>query len=311
MRPASSTPVEIVEVGPRDGYQGIGPFIPTDTKLSLLRQLVAAGLNRIEIGSFVSPKALPQMRDTAEILAACAKHPLLKPQVLVPNEKWGREAVASGAKQLVFVLSVSETHNRNNVRRSPAESVEEYARLLKSIPADTDIRLDLATSFDCPFEGRIPVAKALQLLERLVDLKPDAEICLCDTTGRADPAHVEALFVAAKQLRPAVKTWALHAHDTYGLGLANVHAAWRVGVRVFDASFAGLGGCPFAPGATGNVATEDLVWMFERMGIPTGVDINALVSVAKEGAAIPGGISGGRVRNALLANRGSCAAART
>jgi hydroxymethylglutaryl-CoA lyase len=311
MRPASSTPVEIVEVGPRDGYQGIGPFIPTDTKLSLLRQLVAAGLNRIEIGSFVSPKALPQMRDTAEILAACAKHPLLKPQVLVPNEKWGREAVASGAKQLVFVLSVSETHNRNNVRRSPAESVEEYARLLKSIPADTDIRLDLATSFDCPFEGRIPVAKALQLLERLVDLKPDAEICLCDTTGRADPAHVEALFVAAKQLRPAVKTWALHAHDTYGLGLANVHAAWRVGVRVFDASFAGLGGCPFAPGATGNVATEDLVWMFERMGIPTGVDINALVSVAKEGAAIPGGISGGRVRNALLANRGSCAPART
>jgi hydroxymethylglutaryl-CoA lyase len=311
MRPASSTPVEIVEVGPRDGYQGIGPFIPTDTKLSLLRQLVAAGLNRIEIGSFVSPKALPQTRDTAEILAACAKHPLLKPQVLVPNEKWGREAVASGAKQLVFVLSVSEMHNRNNVRRSPAESVEEYARLLKSIPADTDIRLDLATSFDCPFEGRIPVAKALQLLERLVDLKPDAEICLCDTTGRADPAQVEALFVAAKQLRPAVKTWALHAHDTYGLGLANVHAAWRVGVRVFDASFAGLGGCPFAPGATGNVATEDLVWMFERMGIPTGVDINALVSVAKEGAAIPGGISGGRVRNALLANRGSCAAART
>jgi hydroxymethylglutaryl-CoA lyase len=309
MSPTSSRQVEIVEVGPRDGYQGIGPFIPTEMKLSLLRSLVGAGLNRIEIGSFVSPKALPQMRDTAEILAACANHPEVKPQVLIPNEKWGRQAVAAGAKQLVFVLSASESHNQNNVRRSPGESVEEYARLLKSIPANIEIRLDLATSFDCPFEGRIPVSKTLHLLKQLVSLKADAEICFCDTTGRADPAHVEELFLAARELLPNVGAWALHAHDTYGLGLANVHAAWRVGVRVFDASFAGLGGCPFAPGATGNVATEDLVWMFERMGVPTGIDIKALVATAKEGAAIPGGLSGGRVRNALLANPASCAMA--
>jgi hydroxymethylglutaryl-CoA lyase len=303
----SSPQVEIVEVGPRDGYQGIGPFIPTDTKLSLLRRLVGAGLHRIEIGSFVSAKALPQMRDTAEILAACSSFPQLKPQVLVPNEKWGREAVAAGARQLVFVLSVSESHNRNNVRRSPDESAEEYARLLKSIPTSIEIRLDLATSFDCPFEGRIPVANTLRLLERLVALKSDAEICFCDTTGRADPAHVEELFLAAKELIPNVKAWALHAHDTYGLGLANVHAAWRTGVQIFDASFAGLGGCPFAPGATGNVATEDLVWMFHRMGVSTGIDIDALVAVAKEGAKLPGGLSGGRVRNALLASPASCA----
>ena len=298
---AFSPPVEIVEVGPRDGYQGIGPFIPTGTKISLLERLVAAGLRRIEIGSFVSAKALPQMRDTGEILVACARFPQLKPQALVPNEKWGREAVAAGAKQLVFVLSVSESHNRNNVRRSPDESAEEYARLLRSIPAEVDMRLDLATSFDCPFEGRVPIGNALKLLERLVALKPDAEICFCDTTGRADPSHVEDLFHAAKEKLPAVKVWALHAHDTYGLGLANVHSAYRAGVRVFDASFAGLGGCPFAPGATGNVATEDIVWMFDRMGVSTGIDIGALLAVAREGAAIPGGLSGGRVRAALFA----------
>lgn len=300
--------VEIVEVGPRDGYQGIGAFIPTETKLALLGQLVGAGLRRIEIGSFVSPKALPQMRDTGEILAACARFPQLEPQVLVPNEKWGREAVAAGTRRLVFVLSVSESHNRNNVRRSPDDSADEYARLLQSIPNDIDIRLDLATSFDCPFEGRVPVDSVLRLLDRLVPMRPDAEICLCDTTGRADPAHVEELLLAAKGRFARVARWALHAHDTYGLGLANVHSAYRTGVRIFDASFAGLGGCPFAPGATGNIATEDLVWMFDRMGVATGIDIAALLPVAERAAAIPGGNSGGRVRSAMRAVPDACAA---
>ena len=154
MSRASSPQVEIVEVGPRDGYQGILPFIPTDTKLLLLRKLVDAGLRRIEIGSFVSAKALPQMRDSGEILAACTSYPQLKPQVLVPNEKWGREAVAAGAKQLVFVLSVSESHNRSNVRRTPEESAEEYGRLLKSIPSNTPrsghiVRLSLRRPHPC------------------------------------------------------------------------------------------------------------------------------------------------------------------
>ncbi|WP_336491000.1 hydroxymethylglutaryl-CoA lyase [Methylobacterium nigriterrae] len=300
--------VEIVEVGPRDGYQGIGPFIPTDRKIAIQGHLVAAGLKRIELGSFVSATALPQMRDTPEILDACEQFPGLEPQVLVPSERRGRDAVAAGAWRLVFVLSVSEAHNRNNVRRSPEESAGEYERLLQAIPADVAIRLDLATAFDCPFEGRIPEAKTLALLGRLVALKPDAEICLCDTTGRADPAHVGSLFCAALNRFAEAQTWALHAHDTYGLGLANVHAAYREGVRVFDASFAGLGGCPFAPGATGNVATEDLVWMFERMGVATGIDLKALVSVAREGAALPGGLAGGRVRDALSMGSAACAA---
>jgi hydroxymethylglutaryl-CoA lyase len=303
-----SEAVSIVEVGPRDGYQGIGPFIPTETKITFLERLVAAGIRRIEIGSFVSPKALPQMRDTSEILAACARIPQLRPQVLVPSERWGREAVAAGATELVFVLSVSESHNRNNVRRSPEESAEEYGRLLSAIPGGIRIRLDLATSFDCPFEGRVPVEKTLALLERLVPLRPDVEICPCDTTGRADPAHVAELFAAARRRFPQVAAWALHAHDTYGLGLANVYAAYGHGVRVFDASFAGLGGCPFAPGATGNVATEDLVWMFERMGIATGIDIDRLLPVARDGATIPGGLPGGRVRDALLAQPNACVA---
>jgi hydroxymethylglutaryl-CoA lyase len=298
--------LEIVEVGPRDGYQGIGPFIPTERKIALLEQLAGAGLTRIEIGSFVSASALPQMRDTAAILAACARLPSVRPQVLVPSERRGRDAVEAGARSLVFVLSVSEAHNRNNVRRSPEESAGEYERLIAAIPADVAIRLDLATSFDCPFEGRIPEEKALALLERLVKAKPEAEICLCDTTGRADPAHVESLFAQAMKAFPQAGGWALHAHDTYGLGLANVHAAYREGVRVFDASFAGLGGCPFAPGATGNVATEDVVWMFERMGVPTGIDLEALVAAAREGAALPGGLSGGRVRAALSTGPNAC-----
>jgi hydroxymethylglutaryl-CoA lyase len=303
-----TTAVEIVEVGPRDGFQGIGAFIPTETKIRMLEQLVAAGLRRIEIGSFVSASAVPQLRDTPELLKHCARMPGLEPQVLVPSERRGRDAVQAGARRLVFVLSVSEAHNRNNVRRHPLESAEEYERLLAAIPADVAMRLDIATAFDCPFTGRVPEADTIALLDRLIPARPDAEICLCDTTGRADPAHVETLFAACMARFPQVKAWALHAHDTYGLGLANVHAAYRQGVRVFDASFGGLGGCPFAPGATGNVATEDLVWMFERMGLATGIDLDRLVAVAREGASLPGGTAGGRVRDALTVRSEACMA---
>jgi hydroxymethylglutaryl-CoA lyase len=206
------------------------------------------------------------------------------------------------------VLSVSEAHNRNNVRRHPLESVAEYGRLLAAISPDIAIRLDIATAFDCPFNGQVPEAETLALLDRLVPLRPDAEICLCDTTGRVAPDHVERLFEACLSRFLQVGAWAFHGHDTYGLGLANIQAAFRTGVRVFDASFGGLGGCPFAPGATGNVATEDVVWMFERMGIPTGIDLDALVPVAREAAALPGATPGGRVRAALLARPECCPA---
>ena len=300
--------VEIVEVGPRDGFQGIGPFIPTEVKIRHLERLAAAGLRRIEIGSFVSASAVPQLRDTPELLGACARLPGVAPQVLVPSERRGRDAVAAGAKRLVFVLSVSEAHNRNNVRRHPLESVQEYERLLAAIPADVAMRLDIATAFDCPFTGRVPEADTVALLERLIPPRPDAEICLCYTTGRADPRHVESLFDACMAKFLEARAWALHPHDTYGLGLANVHAAFRRGVRVFDASYGGLGGCPFAPGATGNVATEDVVWMFERMGVATGVDLDALVPLARDAAMLPGALAGGRVREALLSRAEACPA---
>ena len=187
MEKSNGQAVEIVEVGPRDGFQPIGPFIPTETKVRFLERLVAAGVRRVEIGSFVSAKAVPQLRDTAEVLTAAARLPSLAAQVLVPSERRGREAVAAGAKHLVFVLSVTEAHNRNNVQRHPLESVAEYERLLAAIPPDVAMRLDVATSFDCPFTGRVPEEAVLALLDRLVPLRPDAEVCLCDTTGTRRP----------------------------------------------------------------------------------------------------------------------------
>jgi hydroxymethylglutaryl-CoA lyase len=296
-----SDALTIVEVGPRDGYQGIKPFIPTPTKIEFLRRLIGAGLTRIEIGSFVSASALPQLADTREILAACDDIPGIAPQVLVPNERYGRAAIEAGSRFLAFVISVSEPHNRSNVRRTPLESADEYGRLLASLPRGVDMRLNIATTFDCPFDGRVAEADVIALLDRLVPMREDIELSLCDTTGRASPDHVERLFGACIARFPRVRRWAMHAHDTYGLGLANVNAAWRQGVRVIDASFAGLGGCPFAPGAMGNVATEDVVWMFERMGIATGVDLDALIRVARDGARLEGGLPGGRVRAALSA----------
>lgn len=294
-----SVPVTLVEVGPRDGFQPIGPFIPTERKLHFLQQLAACGLLDIEIGSFVSAGAVPQLADTPELLTLARAIPGLRPRVLVPTLGQGRKALAVGAPCLAFVLSVSEAHNRSNVRRAPEASVAEYRELAAGMPEGVDMRLNLATAFDCPFEGRVAAEAVLRLLEPLIAALPRAEICLCDTTGRADPAQVADLFAAAKAAFGPGLRWAFHGHDTYGLGAANVYAAFGQGVRVFDAALAGLGGCPFAPGATGNVATEDLVYMFERMGIPTGCDLEALVTLAREAEAIPGAQPGGRVRQAL------------
>lgn len=291
--------VEIVEVAPRDGFQPIGPWIPTATKADYIRRLAAAGLRRIEIGSFVSASAIPQLRDTAELLEVAAKLPGLRPQVLVPTAKRARDAVAAGARFLVYVLSASEAHNQSNVRRSVAESAEDYARMLDALPDGVELRINLATAFDCPFDGRMAVEPVLALIARLAALRPDVEICLCDTTGRATPDHVAELSAAAMAACPEVRAWAYHAHDTYGMGLASTYAAWQAGVRIFDAAAGGLGGCPFAPGATGNVATEDVVWMFERMGLTTGVNLAALLPIAADAAALPGASAGGRARAAL------------
>lgn len=291
--------VTIVEVGPRDGFQPIGTFIDTARKIALIRELHAAGLDRIEATAFVSAKAVPQMADAEEILNAVADLRGLEAQVLVPNARYCEAALAAGAKRIAFVVSVSEKHNRNNVRRSPQESVEEFGRLNAALPADVQVRLNLATAFDCPFDGAVDPAAVHALIASLVAIRTDVEIALCDTTGRVTPDRVGALFANTFDRYPQVPAWVFHGHDTYGVGVANALAAFGAGVRIFDSSIAGLGGCPFAPGATGNVATEDLAWTFSQMGVPTGIDLDRLIKAAQQATEIEGAATGGRVRVAL------------
>ncbi|MET0373250.1 MAG: hydroxymethylglutaryl-CoA lyase, partial [Rhizorhabdus sp.] len=177
------------------------------------------------------------------------------------------------------------------------------ARLVAGLPAGVALRLNVATAFDCPFDGMVTSDEVIALLDQLVPIRPNAEIALCDTTGRATPDQVAALFARVIERFPDGSGGVFHGHDTYGLGVANVLAAYGAGARAFDASFAGLGGCPFAPGATGNVATEDVVWTFDKMGISTGVDLDRLLDVAEDAVAIPGAMAGGRVRTALHSAR--------
>ncbi len=299
---ANAPDVELVEVVLRDGFQPIGPWIPTERKIALLRRLAATGLRRMEVTAFVSHTAVPQMRDAAEMLAAARDIPGLRAQVLVPTARQADLALAAGARLLAYVLSASEAHNRSNVQRSIDESVEDYARMVERVPPEIDLRLNLSTSFDCPFTGLVPEEAVLTLLHRLLALRPGVEVGLCDTTGRATPDQVDRLAALVMTSLPEAR-WAFHGHDTYGLGASNVYAAFNAGIHVIDAAAGGLGGCPFAPGATGNVATEDVVWMFERMGLRTGVDVDALLDVARELATIAGAQPGGRVRDALAARR--------
>lgn len=291
--------VTLVEVGPRDGFQPIGPHIPTAVKIDYIRRLYGAGIRRIEATAFVSHRAVPQLADAVEVLAAAQALPGLASQVLVPNQKYCDMALAAGATFVAFVLSVSEKHNMKNVRRLPQDSLEEYKAIVAGLPDGVRLRLNVATAFDCPFDGRVDPKAVIAILDQLAKVRPGTEIALCDTTGRTTPKQVEHLFSMAIARFPSVNDWVFHGHDTYGLGVANVLAAHAAGVRIFDSSFAGLGGCPFAPDATGNVSTEDVVWTFDKMGIDTGIDLDLLLDVAEDAVAIPGALSGGRVRNAI------------
>lgn len=299
MKPAAT----LVDVGLRDGIQPIAPWIDTQTKIDLLNDLYATGLRRIEVTSFVNAKAVPQLADAGEVLAAAHRLPDLDAQVLVPTVRQAERALKAGAKRLAFVLSVSEAHNQSNVHRRPDQSVEEYAEIVCLMPPRTKLRLNVATAFDCPYRGEVPPTETIEIVRRLAEIAPAAEIALCDTTGRVTPDRVAQLFEAVRAHCPPTVRWAFHAHDTYGMGAANVWAAWQAGVEVFDASAAGLGGCPFAPGATGNVATEDVVWMFDHAQVTTGVDLAGLVAVAKRFGQLPDAQVGGRVRDALVARQ--------
>jgi hydroxymethylglutaryl-CoA lyase len=292
-------PVEIMEVAPRDGFQSIASPLPTDEKIAIIEGLIAAGCRRIEIGSFVSPKAIPQMADMGEIAAHFRDRGEARLAALVPNTKGAELALKNGIREVVYVLSASEAHNRNNVRRSVQESVEGLREVVSILRGEkgTRLRFDLATSFDCPFTGPVPPDAVKSVLAGVFEFTTDLEVALCDTTGRANPVQVRTLFeeVMAECPDPGVG-WAFHGHDTYGLGVANVLFSYEAGIRVFDGSAAGLGGCPFAPGATGNTATEDIVFALEEAGIPTGIDLRALLGVADRVAQLPGACVGGHLR---------------
>jgi len=286
----------ICEVAPRDGFQSITGPLPTADKINIIRDLAAAGCPRMEIGSFVSPKAIPQMADMQEITDAVRDLPI-RMSALVPNVRGTVDALRAGVKELVYVFSVSEAHNMNNVRQSVEESIAGLEAVAAALDEDIVLRVDLATAFDCPFDGTVPLDALLQAVRRVTEIAPSAEIALCDTTGRANPFAVAARFDAVMRLgETQANTWAFHGHDTFGQGVANAMAAWGSGVQVFDTAAAGLGGCPFAPGATGNTATEDLVFAFNEGGLETGIDLNALLNVADRIADLPGGVTGSHLR---------------
>ncbi len=283
----------ISEVGPRDGLQSIQSIMPLEAKKAWIAAEAAAGVTEIEVGSFVPARLLPQLADTAEVVAFARTIPGLTVAVLVPNLKGAEAAVAAGAHKLTIPLSCSETHSLKNVRRTHAQMVEEtrgIVALLRSLPADRRPRLEggLSTAFGCTLEGAVPADKVVRLAEQMMEAGCD-EVGLADTTGYANPAQVKDLV---RRVRAAVGEEALsglHLHNTRGLGLANVLAGLEVGITTFDSSLGGLGGCPFAPGASGNIVTEDLVFMLEAMGLWTGIDLPKLLAVrAIVQAAVPG-----------------------
>ena len=272
--------VLISEVGPRDGLQSIATTMPTAHKLRWVDALVAAGLREIEVGSFVPAKLLPQMADVAEVVRhAVARHPHITVMALAPNLRGAEAALQAGAHKVTLPVSASEAHSLANVRKTPAAMVQELQAVVQ-LRADTApqalIEVGLSTAFGCTLQGAVPEDDVIRLAVQCAEAGVD-EVGLSDTTGMANPAQVRRLFTRLRaELGP--KAGAAHMHNTRGLGLANCLAAYEAGVRVFDSSLGGLGGCPHAPGASGNVVTEDLVFMFESMGIATGVDLPRLLA---------------------------------
>lgn len=273
------TKIEINEVAPRDGLQIEARFVPTEEKIRWIDALSTTGLRRIEATSFTSPKAIPNLRDAADVVTGIQRRGGVDITVLVPNVKGTERALACQVDEINLVMSASNSHGLANLRMTPEQSLEQFAAILEVTQGSgVFINASLSTTFGCPFEGEVPEARVLELVEKLVALGIQG-VTLCDTTGMANPAQVKRLCKAALERWPETP-FTLHFHNTRGMGLANALAAWEVGISRFDASLGGLGGCPFAPGASGNVCTEDLVHMFEAMGVDTGVDLDALLEVA-------------------------------
>ena len=273
----------VSEVGPRDGLQSISRIMPTERKKAWISAEAAAGVREIEVGSFVPAALLPQLADTAEIVAHARTIPGLTVAVLVPNARGAAAAIAAGAHKITLPLSVSETHSLANLRRTHVQVLAEakaIAELIRALPEGDRPHFEgsLSTVFGCTLEGRIPDAQVARLAEALMTAGCD-EVGLSDTTGFADPAAVKRLIALVRRAAGDAALTGIHLHNTRGLGLANALMALDCGLTTLDSSLGGLGGCPFAPGASGNIVTEDLCFMLAAMGYNTGIDLDALVAV--------------------------------
>ncbi|MEH7222854.1 hydroxymethylglutaryl-CoA lyase [Bacillus sp. JJ1566] len=266
--------VTIIEVGPRDGLQNEKSLIPTDAKIDFIKKLKSAGLQEMELTSFVSPKWVPQMKDAKEIITSCLDDS--RNIVLAPNRKGIERLYETNCKAVAVFVGVSDGFNKKNINKSTSDSLEELKPLIQELKEKGYfVRACISTSFYCPYEGKVDEDAVLRLCSTFVQYGVD-ELSVADTIGKANPKEVYSLFSKLKKELPNIMLSA-HFHDTRGMALSNVLAALQAGIDRYDTSAGGLGGCPFAPGATGNVATEDVVYMLEKMGIPTGIDLSKLV----------------------------------
>lgn len=279
-RAALPRAVTIVEVGPRDGLQNERTPIPTDVKLAFIEALADAGLKHIEATSFVHPKAIPQLADAVEVAKGLPARPGVTYSALVPNEKGLDRAIEAGIRRIAVFTAASETFARKNINMSIDESLATFEPVIKrALSAGMTVRGYVSTCFVCPFEGEIAPDNVTRVARHLLEMGVD-QVAISDTIGAAVPTDVDRVLTA---LNPAIpmERIALHFHDTYGTALANVVAGLEAGITTFDASAGGLGGCPYAPGASGNLATEDLVYLLERMGNPTGVSLTKLAATTQ------------------------------
>ncbi len=271
--------VRIVEVGPRDGLQNHSVDVPTKTKIEWIQRLCAAGVGEIEITSFVRPDRVPQLADAAEVTAALPQDQNTLYSALVPNRKGLESALSAGLSRISFFTAASETFNQKNTNATIGESLDRFRALLDAIDHQTHVRAYISTCFGCPYEGDIDPQAVVEVVQKLLDLGVD-ELAISDTIGVATPAGVDLLLDALEQCVDLTDKIALHLHDTRGTALANVYAALLRGVVNFDSAAGGLGGCPFAPGASGNLSTEDLVYLLHGLGIETGVDLDQLIETS-------------------------------
>ena len=289
------------EVATRDGFQIEPSFIPTDQKVELIDALSQCGYAKIEVTSFTSPKAIPMLKDAEEVMSRIQRNPKVEYSVLVPNLRGAQRALDSKADELNLVMSTSETHNRSNLRMGREESFSALREVIEFINGRIPINVSLSTAFGCPMEGDVPQDVVLNYVSRFNDLGVRG-VTICDTTGMAQPAQVQKMIDALhKQFKHLQLT--MHFHNTRGMGLANILASVQSGITRFDGSLGGLGGCPYAPGASGNVCSEDAIHMVDAMGYDTGIHLDALLAIAKRlpqivGHDVPGQVAkAGRIHD--------------